>query len=294
MYLKHYQLRTMPFESTPDPRFFFESEQHREALAAIEYTIRMRKGFVLITGDIGSGKTTVGRTMVRRCADRANILQVLHGHRTPNELLKQVMRAMNLKYKIRDDHGRILERLQTHLLQEARAGKPIVLFVDEAQTLSDDALEELRLLSNFDTSTSKLIQVILVGQPELRQRICQPKLSALRQRIVMAKQLSALTAQQTGSYIAHRIRVASENPGEPKASFSLPAVAEIHHHCGGVPRLINTVCDNCMLMGYVKQTEIITPAMVRRVVADIIPRFDDSLESDMDQDRPRLRFAGGM
>ncbi len=152
MYTEFYNLTALPFENTPNPRFFYACEQHREALAAIEYTIRMRKGFVMITGDIGSGKTTVGRTMIERCADQAQIFQILHGHRNRDELLRHLMRKLEIPVKGHDDHAAMLERLFVFFKEQADQSRPIVLLVDEAQTLTDETLEELRLLSNFDTA----------------------------------------------------------------------------------------------------------------------------------------------
>ena len=281
MYDTYYQFETMPFENTADPRLFYASEQHREALAAIEYTIRMRKGIVLVTGPIGSGKTTVGRSMLRRCSEQATIVQLVHGHRSGIELLAHVLRALHVPTQPDDDHAVMLERIEHFLREQARAGRPIVLFVDEAQTLSDEALEELRLLSNFDTETTKLLQLVLVGQPELRDRIASPRFSALRQRIVMAKQLRPMTIHETAGYIRHRIKQASRQPEAPRVAFGGDAITVLHGFARGVPRLINVVCDNCLLLGYVKQTQRITPAMVQQVVADMVPSF--SFEAATDQ-----------
>jgi general secretion pathway protein A len=290
MYDRLYQLNCMPFENTPDPRFFYASEQHREALAAIEYTIRLRKGIVLVTGDIGSGKTTVGKTMLKRCADRATIVQLLHGHRTGYELIRHVLRCLQVTVDESDDHAAMLERLEGHLIEQSRRRRPVVLFVDEAQTLSDEALEELRLISNFDTATNKLLQLILVGQPELRDRIARPELSALRQRIVMAKQLRPLSIHDTAAYIAHRIRAASQDPDHPAVAFGGDAIQVLYGFTRGVPRLINVVCDNCLLLGFVKEARRITPAMVRQVLDDMVPSFGAT--TDYGPTEPSYKLAG--
>lgn len=272
MYTDYYNLTAQPFENTPDPHFFYASEQHREALAAIEYTIRMRKGFVMITGEIGAGKTTIGRVMIERCADSALIVPVLHGHTTREELLRQTMRCLNVPHRVQDDHARLLERLHGRLSEQAEHGSPIVLLVDEAQSLSDEALEELRLLSNFDTATEKLVQVVLIGHPELRQRVRTPALTALRQRIAMAKQLQPLSLEETGTYIRHRLRIAAVNAENVQASFSEKAIAEIHRFSGGVPRLINFVCDNCLLLAFVREHPGAIPqTTVRQVINDMLP-----------------------
>ena len=301
MYLEFYNLDTMPFENTPDPRFFYASEQHREALAAIEYSIRMRKGFVLITGAIGSGKTTVGRTMCQRCATQATIVTVMPGQVSGTVVLRQILRSLNVAPKATEDHSRLLERLRDQFLAHSAERKPIVLFVDEAQTLSESALEELRLLSNFDTTTEKLAQVVLVGQPELRQRIRMPRFDALRQRIVMAKQLAPLSLEETTGYIRHRVAAASSDPSKPGVEFTESTIREIHRSTGGIPRLINFTCDNCLLLGFVREARQITPLMVQRVMADMLPRFDEAVEvvgpveaidPVTEEDAPRLSLTG--
>ena len=275
MYETFYNLKTRPFENTPDPRFFFASEQHREALAAIEYTIRFRKGFVLVTGHIGAGKTMVGRTMCHRCGQAAQIVHVLHGHQDDTGLIRQILRSLRVRTCRADDLGRMLERLREYVVGQLHDGLPVVLFVDEAQTLSDASLEQLRLLSSFDTATQKAVQVVLIGQPELRQRIRNPQCAALRQRIVLAKQLSPLDQQETGAYLAHRLRIASADPEHVQVQFDPTALGQIYDFCGGVPRLINVMADNCLLLGYVRQTREISPTIVQRVMQDQVPDFDD-------------------
>ncbi len=290
MYHDFYQFESLPFESTPDPRFFYASEQHREALAAIEYAIRMRKGFVLVTGDIGSGKTTISRAVMQRLEGQALLVPVLHGHETGQSLLKQVVRHLELPIRKSDDHARLLERLRLRLSEQLQRGLPAVLLVDEAQSLSDEALEELRLMSNFDTATDKLVQIVLVGQPELRHRIRSGRLSALRQRIVLAKELRPMTAAETAGYIAHRIRAASRDAKNITVTFDEAAIELIHRTTGGVPRLINVACDNCLLLGFVRQAYRITPELVRRGLADMVPNFTDTPWS---QSMPALGQGSG-
>lgn len=290
MYDKYYNFSTLPFENTPDPRFFYASEQHREALAAIEYTIRMRKGIVLVTGNIGSGKTTVGRTMLQRCGQDATIIRLVHGHRNGPDLIRHVLRLLQVPTKDRDDHARLLERLEAYLRGQAEASRPVVLFIDEAQTLSIEALEELRLISNFDTNTTKLMQLVLVGQPELRDQIASPRLSALRQRIVMAKQLRPLSIHDTAGYIAHRLKAASNDPRNVQVSFSGEAISAMYEATRGTPRLVNVVCDNCLLLGFVKEQKRITPAMVRQVLDDMVPSFAEAQTAPSGSE-PRLSLA---
>ena len=271
MYLDRFQLHTSPFENTPDPHFFYASEQHREALAAIEYTVRLRKGIVLITGGIGTGKTTVGRTMLQQFSPSTTIAQILHGHQSSNELIHHVARSLNLKIYADDDHAMCLEKVRRFLLERAAHGKPVVLFIDEAQTLSDEALEEIRLISNFDTCTEKLMQLILIGQPELRDRISQTHMDALRQRIVLSKELQPLTFLDLQHYIDHRIKTASIDAENPAVSFDESATKHIYRFSQGIPRLINVACDNALLVAFVKGKNLINSDIVQQVICDMIP-----------------------
>ncbi len=294
MYQDFYHLHSLPFENTPDARFFFASEQHREALSAIEYTIRMRKGLVLITGDIGSGKTTVGCMMCETCGNRTHIVQLVPRHCTGIELMQQLLRTLHITTNPHEGYAGMLDRLAVYLNTQMERRKPVVLFIDEAQSLSDDALEELRLLSNLDTARQKLIQIVLIGQPELRQRISEHRYDALRQRIVMAKQLQPLAPEETAGYIRHRVKAASRDPRNIQAQFSDEALNEIHRLTGGVPRLINVACDNCMLLGFVREARCITPEMVHQVIEDMVPRFNDSQANEQAAQQQTLTLAGNL
>ena len=294
MYEQFFSLTTLPFENTPDPRFFYASEQHREALAAIEYTIRMRKGYVLITGPVGTGKTTVGQVMRDRCGSDAIIVEVTYGHKDGLGLLKQIMRTLNIQVDGEPDHSSLVETLKSFLIDQLSYDRPVVLFVDEAQTLGDETLEELRLMSNLDTTTAKAIQIVLVGQPELRHRLRDQKHAALRQRIVMAKQLEPLNAQATATYINHRIAAASTDPQNVGVTFTIDAIDTIYQYANGIPRLINVACDNCLLMGYVQEQTQISSSIVHKVVAEMIPSLDGPFAGDDLADRPALALAGGL
>jgi general secretion pathway protein A len=275
MYTAFYNLDCAPFDNAPDPRFFFASGQHREALAAIEYTIRMRKGFVMLTGTPGLGKTLIATVMADRCQDAALICRIMHGHRTGDELLRQVLRVLHVAHAEHDDHATRLEHLHAHLTAQIESYRPVVLLVDEAQTLSDHALEELRLLTNFDTAQHRPIQVILIGDPSLRRRLRAPRLAALRQRIAMSKQLEPLSCADTSLYIEHRLEIAMIDARQPRISFSAQAVAAIDKFASGRPRLINLVCDNALLLGFVGQVrDQITEAMVQQVLHDMLPSLD--------------------
>ncbi len=293
MYEDFYQLSSLPFENTSDPRFFFASEQHREALAAVEYAIRMRKGVVMLTGEIGSGKTTVGRMMCENCGDQATILHLTPRHNTGLDLIRQVLQSVGLPVENENRYASMLHQIRTYLLEQLTQQRPVALFVDEAQSLADDALEELRMLTNLDTHNQKLIQAVLIGQPELRQRIRQPQFDALRQRIVMAKQLHPFQEQETADYINHRLAVASRDPHNAQPSFTHEAIQEIHRTTGGIARLINIACDNCLLLGSVQETRQITPTIVHRVVQDMVPRFDECPQTN-DETQNNLSLAGNL
>ncbi|MEX2212977.1 MAG: AAA family ATPase, partial [Phycisphaeraceae bacterium] len=178
-----------------------------------------------------------------------------------------------------DDHGRLMERLGGHLFDLARKQQPLVLLVDEAQTLADHALEELRLMSSFDTATQKLIQIVIVGQPELRERLQQPSLAPLRQRIVLAKHLRPLDLNETASYILHRLQVAATDPDRPRVAFNHQAIYRIYQISGGIPRMINAVCDNAMLLGYVNKQRIIDDSVINQVSRDMICDLNEPVES---------------
>ena len=283
MYEQFYELAAMPFENTANPRLFYASEQHREALAAIEYTIRLRKGIALITGAVGAGKTTVSRTVVDHCSHAATIIEFACGSTGGMELIRHLLRSLDVSVNKTDGRGHMLQILRDTLVQRSRENRPVVLLVDEAQTLSDKALEQLRLLTNLDTATSKLLQLVLVGQPELRDRIGQPQLSALRQRIVMARQIQPLNVVETRQYIDHRIKHASLDPECVKVRFNTDAVEAIYQHARGLPRVINVVCDSCLLLGFVKQTRQIDRPIVDRVLEDMLPSLAEHAQAEHNQ-----------
>lgn len=277
MYQSFYNFDTAPFDNTPDPRFFFAGEHHREVLAAIEYVVRLRKGIALVTGPVGSGKTTVGRTMCERCVDQATVVHLFPRADGSRGLTRQVLRALALPVRRNEEHSRTLERLHDALMDHLYSNRPVVLFVDEAQLLSDESLEEIRLLANFDTATQKPVQVVLVGHSELRARLRRPSLDALRQRIIMAKEIRPLSLSDTRDYIDHRLRVASRPDQALGVQFTESAVREIHEFSQGLPRVINAVCDNCLLLAFVKEQREIQPGVVRRVVSDLLPSFSDGV-----------------
>jgi general secretion pathway protein A len=265
VYEKFYGFRELPFHITPDPRFLFFSDKHREAFNHILFGIRERKGFIQITGEVGAGKTTVCRAILKELGDGYRTALIMNPTLTGTQLLREILVELGEKPKRRDRAG-YLEALNHLLLDAVTRGQDVVLFVDEAQDLDADLLEQMRLLSNFETDQRKLLQIILIGQPELREKLDSRQLQQLRQRITVRYHLSPLTGEETERYIAHRLRVAGST-GRP--SFTPWAIRAIHRYSRGVPRLINAVCDKTLLYGYVNDTDRLTRSAVRQAIREL-------------------------
>ena len=265
VYNDFYRFREAPFNITPDPRFLFFSERHREAFNHILFGVKERKGFIQITGDVGAGKTTVCRAILKELGPTFRTALVLNPTMTSGQLLRTILTEFGLKPG-RSDRVSSLDMLNEFLLHEAIIGNDVVLFIDEAQDLDWDLLEQVRLLSNLETEKSKLLQIVLLGQPELRDKLEQSNLRQLRQRITVRYHLKPLSREDTDAYIRHRLSVAGSN-GRP--IFTPWAVRRIYGYSGGVPRLINAVCDKTLLCGYVTGTDKLTLAHVRRAIREL-------------------------
>ena len=265
MYLKFYALALPPFDLTPNPRFLFHSAKHREAINHLMYGIRERKGFVQLTGEVGAGKTTLCRALLEQLEAQFSTALLLTPVLDANELMKAIAAEFGLDVKGLDR----LETLATFndfLIRQAEHGKDTVLIIDEAQNFSDDLLEQVRQLSNIETDDRKLLQIILIGQPELRDRLNNPRLRQLRQRITVRYHLKALSRFETGQYIKHRLELAGAN-GSPR--FSTAALWRVYRYSNGVPRLINALCDKALLAGYVKQSRRINFSMIGRAIREL-------------------------
>jgi len=265
VYLAYYGLTEPPFDITPNPRFLFYSAKHREAFNHVLYGIRERKGFVQLTGEVGAGKTTLCRA----------ILDQLDGHYATALILNPVMSAGELMKAVGIEFGlpvNGLDRLDTlgvinqFLLQQVERGKDSVLIIDEAQDLTDELLEQVRLLSNLETDDRKLLQIVLLGQPELRDRLNNPRLRQLRQRITVRYHLPPLSRGEVNQYIQHRLEIAGAK-GAPY--FTQPALWRVYRYSQGIPRLLNAVCDKALLAGFVGQREEIDYRMVSRAVQEL-------------------------
>ncbi len=265
MYEQFYGFQESPFNITPDPRFLFFSEKHREAFSHLLFGVRERKGFIQITGEVGAGKTTLCRALLEELGDDYKTALILNPVLTGDQLLWLILTELGLPTGD-DDRMRLLARLNEFLLDQVAHGMDVVLLIDEAQDLSRELLEEIRLLSNLETDQRKLLQIVLVGQPELRDLLDDPALRQLRQRITVRYHLRPLSAWETEAYIQHRLHVAGANS---RPSFSSWALWRIYRYSRGVPRLINAVCDKALLAGYVSGSDHLTGAHVRRAVREL-------------------------
>src|SRR5690349_17222713 len=246
MYLAHDGLNEPPFSITPDPRFVYLSERHRDALAHLLFGIGQGGGggFVQLTGEVGTGKTTLCRLLLEQLPDNVRVALVLNPRLSPVELLESIGEELGLDVApCRGSLKRLVDALNAYLLDAYAQGLRVVLIVDEAQNLSVDALEQVRLLTNLETSTQKLLQIILLGQPELRAMLAREDMRQLAQRITARYHLMPLDANETAAYLRHRFRVA----GGLHSPFTPGAVQRVHRHSSGVPRLINVIAERALL-----------------------------------------------
>jgi general secretion pathway protein A len=264
MYERFYQLRERPFALSPDPDYLYPSRVHREALSYLRYGIEGQAGFVVITGEIGSGKTTLLQTLLRGLDRETTVARLVNTMLEPNELLESILIDFGLEPEPRKPG--MLRQLGEFLVNERGAGRLVLLVVDEAQNLTLPALEEVRMLSNLETEKSKLIQIVLVGQPDLREKLGQPELEQLRQRVTVSYHLGPLDADDTSAYINHRLRRAAISA---PLEFPADVSAVVHHRSGGVPRLINVICDAVLLFGYGADRRTIDLALAEEALAEL-------------------------
>jgi general secretion pathway protein A len=267
MYEAFYGLKEKPFSLTPDPKFFYLSEAHREALDHLLYGIQQREGFIAITGDVGTGKTTLCRALLAKLDDRTKTGLIFNPILSEDELLRSVLHDFGLR-GAGSTKKELIDELNQFLIQLLTEGKNAVLIVDEAQDLSVEILEQIRLLSNLETERDKLIQIILVGQLELLDLLGAPGLKQLNQRVSVRYRIRPLTAHETTQYIFHRLLVAGST-GE--TIFSPAALKAIYQYTQGIPRLINLACDRALLQGFVDQDPHITPARLAQALRSLDP-----------------------
>ncbi len=265
MYLEFYGLGEFPFNITPDPRFLYFAPHHREAYNHLMYGIMQRKGFIELTGEVGSGKTTLCRAVLSDLDSSVETALILNPSLTETQLLRSMLNDFGLEAGGRDRLAYI-ERLNRFLLERNHEGVNVALVIDEAQNLSPQLMEQVRLLSNLETDQHKLMQIVLCGQPELRERLSRPDLRQLRQRITVRYHIPPLTLDDTANYIDHRLRVAGANGS---VNFDAAAAREIHRYSRGGPRVINAVCDNALLAGYVNRSRTIDARCVKKAIKQL-------------------------
>src|SRR5579871_2624127 len=270
MYLTFFGLNEKPFAITPDPRYLYLSERHAEALAHLLYGINEAGGFVQLTGEVGTGKTTIIRSLLAQTPKNAEIALILNPRMTAPEFLLTICEELGIGVQDEATNSLkdLVDILSHYLLRAHGHGKRVVLVVDEAQNLAPEVLEQVRLLTNLETNTQKLLQIILIGQPELRELLGRNELRQLAQRITGRYHLNPLTYEETAAYVRHRLRVA----GATTDIFTAPALAEVYRLSGGVPRVINVVCDRALLGGYSTDRHRVTGSLVRHAAAEVFGR----------------------
>jgi putative secretion ATPase (PEP-CTERM system associated) len=277
MYTSFFSLDEKPFELLPNPKFLFLSKGHKKALSYLEYGIQERAGFTLLTGDVGSGKTTLVRNIIKNLGSKTTLSMVFNTRVESEQLLALIIEDFGLETDGKDKVS-LLRDLNDFLVQENSTGRRPIVIIDEAQNLPPESLEEIRLLSNLEFDSFKLLQIILVGQPELKQIISQPSLRQLRQRISISCHLGPLSRDETEAYIYHRLQVA----GNREAVCFEPGVLDaIHEFSSGGPRLINVICDFLLLSAFVEESKVITEELVKEAMAELSivppPKVEDEI-----------------
>jgi len=266
MYETYYGLKENPFSVTPDPKYIYLGENHQEAFAHLLYGVRERKGFVVITGEVGSGKTTLIHYLLSKLNgnDNAKTAYLFNTKLNGDDFIQYILKDLGVEVNGGTKSSNLYS-LYRYLLKAYQNNEKVILIVDEAQGLNPEVLEEIRLLSNFETSKSKLLQIILVGQPELKKMLSQHELRQLKQRINMRYHLNPLSEKETKEYIEKRVRTA----GAKKQLFTEKALKEIYRRSGGIPRLINVLCDNSLLTGYAFDQKMVEKKSVTEAAKDL-------------------------
>jgi general secretion pathway protein A len=269
MYLQSFGLREKPFTLSPDPRYLFLAESHREALAHLLYGVDQGEGFIAVVGEVGTGKTTLCRTLLQRLGAETEVAFLFNPDLSPLELLQVVCSELGVAVPAGASRRDLLDRINEFLVHNKREGRRVLLIIDEAQNLQPETLEQVRLLSNLETETSKLVQIVLLGQPELESKLASSELRQLRQRISVWWRLGPMKRAETFEYVRHRLRVAG---GSGRAPFSDAALREVHRRSTGVPRVVNILCDRALLSAYGAGASQVRVSHVRRAAAELGPR----------------------
>jgi type II secretory pathway predicted ATPase ExeA len=265
MYTSYFGFREIPFSVTPDPRLFYTNQLYQEALAALLYGIKNKKGFIVITGDVGTGKTTLLRKLIRNLEATEHCVLIFNTHLSFLELLQLILHDLQLTNKGKNKLA-MLQELNQYLIEQHKKGHTVTLLIDEAQNLADETLEGLRLLSNLETDKEKFLQIVLMGQPELDIKLNQPSLRQLKQRVAVRCSLNPLAKKEVVDYIRHRMQLAGYDGPE---IFSNDAIQAIGHYSRGTPRLINIICDNALLTAYATSQKTVSANTISEVARDL-------------------------
>src|SRR4051812_44165168 len=266
MYKRFYNLQRNPFDITPDPSFLFPTRKHNEALAALYYGVKRRKGFVVLTGEEGTGKTVLVRCLLQ-ILNRANVAfaYVFNPLLSPIEFLQYVAGDLRLPTAGKNKSDLLLE-LSSYAISRHQKGLTTVLVIDEAHHISTEVLEEIRLLANLETGEAKLLQILLVGQPELDEKLDSVDLRQLKQRVALRSHLGALDLEETCGYVYRRLHIAGNT--DPAEIFPMETIVELYRHSHGYPRLVNTLCENALINGYARQSRSIPPEVIEEIAKD--------------------------
>lgn len=269
MYKTFYNLKANPFDITPDPSFLFPTKRHNEALAGLYYGVRWRKGFVVLTGQVGTGKTLLLRCLLQLLKQSKDVAYayLFNSRLSPTEFLQYIVSDFGLP-SAGKNKGELLFELCNFVVNRGLNKQTTVLIVDEAHHLSTETLEEVRLLTNLETAQHKLLQIVLVGQPELDDKLDSVKMTQLKQRIAIRSHLEPLTAEETKGYIERRLQSAGAN-SHAEMLFPAKTIATVYRHSRGIPRLINTVCENALISAYAKQLRTVSPQIIDEVADDL-------------------------
>jgi general secretion pathway protein A len=268
MYKNFYGLRENPFNLTPDPDFLYLGEVHQKAMAYLTYGLEARKGFIQLTGDIGSGKTTMLKTLLKRNRNKIKPAFIVNPKATFEQLLRMILYQFSV-IELEGEYTKhvLLGKFHNYLIEQSKQNCPVVVIFDEAQNIDISVLEEIRMLSNMETEKITLLQMIFVGQPELRETFLLPKFRQLKQRISVSYHITPLGREDTAAYINHRLKVAGAND---RLIFTQCACDEIYRYSSGVPRLINIACDATLLAGYVDEKDVLDEKIVKEVIHGMI------------------------
>jgi len=266
MYTEHFGLNEKPFSISPDPRYLYLSQRHADALAHLLYGVTESGGFIQLTGEVGTGKTTLIRCLLEQLPENTEVALILNPQLSSKQFLQVICQELHVNFVQRDTARNLIDRLNERLLAWHAENRRVVLIVDEAQTMSPQLLEQVRLLTNLETSRRKLLQIILIGQPELRDLLSQRDMRQIAQRITGRFHLEPLTAADTAVYVAHRMKVA----GGRADFFSPGAVRRLFRLSRGIPRLINVIADRCLLAAYSRDEMRVGPGLVARAAAEVL------------------------